>query len=88
LGFIKHFADSGEEEVWHSPHLLKKEDNKMKVHIVQWATTGNIYSVYSDYDEANNVVDKLNEKLTWKHKLAEAINGKLCKYVVKTYRVK
>lgn len=59
-----------------------------KVHILQWAANGVIGGVYSDKVEAKRIADKANKKKKWKHKFSEAVTGKLCEWVVKTYEIK
>jgi len=59
----------------------------MKVHILQWAASGKIDSIYLNKEKAERIADKTNKKLTWRHKIAEGITGKMCKWVVKSYEV-
>lgn len=82
MSMIKHFADSGKGEIWPPKHLYND-----KVYILQWAATGKIDSVYLIKEKAVRIADKTNKELTWKHKLAGLISGKLCKWVVVEYEV-
>ncbi len=58
-----------------------------EVHIIKWIPTGRIVAVYFDYDKASNVCNEMNKKRTWKHRLAETMNGMAYSYRVVTKRV-
>lgn len=75
---IKYFRDE--------PH--EKWPLKEEVHILQWSATGTIGGVYYSKAEANRIADKINKKKKWKYKFSEAVTGKLCEWIVKTYEIK
>ena len=60
----------------------------MKVHILQWASSGAIAGVYRNKEKAENIADSANEKVTWVHKFAGLFSGKLTKWIVVEYEVR
>jgi hypothetical protein len=80
---IKYFRDEPREKWVHPEEMIKQE-----VHILQWAASGTIGGVYSSKVEAMRIAYKANKRKKWKHKFSEAVTGKLCEWVVKTYEVK
>jgi len=58
-----------------------------RVYIIIWLGDDSIIEVCNDKNKADKECERLNSKLTFKHKFAEALSGKRHKYIVETHNV-
>jgi hypothetical protein len=59
-----------------------------KVYVLKWIPTGELGGGYLSYEKAKDVAERANKNKTWRHKLAEAMSGRRCDWVVEAIDIK